>query len=138
VYKDISSLKLSFEPARFSSGTLVAIAAAGTIVGKAWTGSDRYYRIEGAGDMRLSETDLGATGGKFYMLKESVNTRVGGKPAISKVFSDEDGRTVEEILWVSGRKLYLLTFAPEMSTGGARKQKIAPSVSAYSLAQELR
>jgi hypothetical protein len=138
IFKDLSELELGFGPAVFNKGHLIAAAPSGTMNGNAWTGVDRYYRIEGAGHARLSESDMKTTGGKFYMLKSEVNTSVGGKPAISKVFTDENGLRVEEVLWVSGSKLYILTFAPEMQASRYGKSKANARISAVSLASELR
>ena len=139
VHKDLSTLKLAFKAASFSRGELIAAVPSGTLIENAWTGVDRFFRVDGAGVVRLSELDLGATKGKFYMLKDAVNTRVNGKPAIAKVFTDEDDQSIEEIVWVSGNKFYMLTFGPDVvaSRTGA-KLKVAAHVSALSLAQELR
>jgi hypothetical protein len=98
----------------------------------------RYYRIIGAGTMRLIESDMKATGGKFYMLKDAINTQVAGQPAISKIFRDEGGRIIEEVLWVSEQKLHMLTFAPDMEPGRYGLTKSNFRLSAVSLAQELR
>lgn len=138
VYKDISALKLGFEPAVVSKGELIAASPQGTLVGDTWTGMERFYRVEGIGHIRLSENDMKLSGGMFYMLKSQVNTSVGGKPAIAKIFTDDDGRVVEEILWVSGSKLYTLTYGPDMVNGRTGKAKTNVHVSAISLAQELR
>lgn len=108
------------------------------MIGSAWTGVDRYYRIDRAGHARLSESDMKATGGKFYMLKSEINTTVRGKPAISKVFTDDNGLRVEEVLWVSGSKLFMLTFASDMQAGRYGKTKANSRISAFSLASELR
>jgi hypothetical protein len=138
VYRDLSAIKLSFKAVQVSGGKLIGVAPTGTMIGKVWTGAERYFYIGDAGVMRLSETDLSATGGKFYMLKEAINARVGGEPAISKLFIDNDGQTLEEVLWVSGHKLHMLSFAPAMTPGPNGKAKIATHISAYSLAQDLR
>ncbi|MGH8808160.1 MAG: hypothetical protein ACREX0_09815 [Noviherbaspirillum sp.] len=136
VHKDLSNLKLAFKAASFNRGTLVAAAPSGTQIDNAWTGVERFFQIEGAGSVRLSEFDLGATKGKFYMLKDAVNTRVNGKPAISKVFTDDDGQSIEEVVWVSGNKFYMFTFGPDIVPGS--KVKAAAHISAHTLAQELR
>lgn len=138
VYKDLTRMKLAFAPAQVSKGELIGVAPHGTMIKDAWTGVERFYRIDGTGYMRLTESDMGLTGGMFYMIKSNINTSVGGKPAISVVFVDDGGQTVEEILWVNGSKLYTLTFAPEMSQGRFGKVKENARVSAPSLAQELR
>lgn len=138
VFKALSELKLGFTAARLNRGDLIGITVRGTVVDNAWTGVERYYRIPGTGTFRLTETNLKATGGMFYMLKKNVNTSVAGKPAISKVISDGDGQTLEEILWVNGPMLYMLTFAPDTTTGRFGKTKSNSRVSAISLAQEVR
>jgi len=135
VHKDMSTLKLTFKPAKFSRGGLIAATPSGTKVKDVWTGIDRFFHIEGAGSVRLSEVDLAASGGKFFMMKEAINTRVRGKPAISRIFSDEDGQTVEEVVWVDGNKLFMLTFGPEFVTEAKIKRS---HLTAHSLAQELQ
>jgi hypothetical protein len=69
------------------------------------------------------------------MMKEAVNTKVRGKSAISRVFTDEDGQTIEEIVWVEGSKFYMLTFGPDLIPG--TKAKAAAHITAHSLAHEL-
>ena len=139
LHKDLSTLKLTFNAMPFSRGALIAAAPSGTLIGNAWTGVERFFRVEDTGTVQLTEYDLGATKGKFYMLKDAVNTRVNGKSAISKVFTDADGQSVEEIVWVNGSKLYMLIFGPDVVVGGGgTKVKVAPHVTALSLAQELR
>lgn len=136
VYNNLSKLKLSFTAATFDRGALIAVTPAGTKINNAWTGVERFFRVGEAGVARLTEYDLAPTQGKFYMIKEAVNTRVSGKPAISKVFIDDDGRSIEEIVWVSGQKFHMLTFGPDLVSGS--KLKAAAHISAFSLAQELR
>jgi hypothetical protein len=135
IHKDLSKLKIRFKPKALSRGTLIAAAPSGTKIDDTWTGVDRFFHIEGVGSLRLSEVDLAATGGKFYMMKEAVNARVHGKPAISRVFTDDDGLTIEEVVWVEGGKFYMLTFGPNVTPGS--RVKAAPHINAHSLAQEL-
>jgi hypothetical protein len=135
-HKDLSTVKLSFKPAIFAKSKLVAAVPSGTLINDAWTGLDRFFEVAGIGVIRLAEQDLGASQGKFYMLKEAVNARINGKPAISKVFVDENGQFIEEVVWVSGNKFYMLTYGPQLISG--TKNKAASHVSAHSLAQELR
>jgi hypothetical protein len=138
VVHDLSKLKLGFKAATVHQGELIGATPYGTIVNEAWTGVERYYRIIGAGTMRLIESDMKVTGGKFYMLKDAINTQVAGQPAISKIFRDEGGRIIEEVLWVSEQKLHMLTFAPDMEPGRYGLTKSNFRLSAVSLAQELR
>lgn len=135
VHKDLSTLKHGFKAASFSRGVLVVAAPSGTMINDAWTGIERFFQIDGVGSVRLHEVDLGATGGKFYMIKEAVNTRVHGKPAISKVFIGDDAQTIEEVVWVEGNKFYMLTFGPDLIPG--TKTKAAPHITANFLAHEL-
>ncbi|RZI43714.1 hypothetical protein EGT07_08065 [Herbaspirillum sp. HC18] len=135
VHKDMSTLKLAFKPANFNHGGLIAATPSGTKVKDAWTGVDRFFQIDGAGSVRLSEVDMAASGGKFFMMKEAINTRVRGKPAISKIFTDEDGQTIEEVVWVEGNKFFMLTFRPDLIAGTKTK---ASYLTAHSLAQELQ
>lgn len=135
VHKDMSALKLAFKPVHFNRGGLVAAAPSGTKVKETWTGVDRFFQIDGAGSVRLSEVDMSASGGKFFMMKEAVNTRVRGKPAISRIFADEDGQTIEEVVWVDGDKFFMLTFGPDRIPGTKVK---ASHLTAHSLAQELQ
>ncbi len=67
-----------------------------------------------------------------------MNTTVAGKPAISMVFTDDDGRRIEEVLWVNGRKLYTVTYAPPMLEGRYGVMKADPALSAIALASDLR
>jgi hypothetical protein len=138
VQKDFRDLHLSFVPAVVGRGTLIGAAACGTLVDGRWTGLERFYRIDGAGYLRLTENDLNATGGAFHMIKNAINTTVGGKPAISVVFTDGEGRSVEEVMWVDGGKLFTLTYGPDVQTVPQGKEKLNPRISAAGLAQELR
>jgi hypothetical protein len=74
----------------------------------------------------------------FYMNKAAVNTTVAGKPAISMVFTDDQGRRVEEVLWVNGPKLYTVTYAPNLQSGRYGMTKANTAISAFALATELR
>lgn len=138
VVNSLGDLKLGLSVAAVRSGRLIGAAPQGTMVNGAWTGVERYFRIEGGGYSRVSETDMAASGGMFYMNKGAVNTSVAGKPAISIVFRDDQGRTVEEVLWVNGGKLYKVTYAPDQQTGRYGMMKTNSAVSALSLASELR
>jgi hypothetical protein len=139
IYKDLSALKLTFKPAIFTRGELLVASSAGTNIKNAWSGMDRFFHVNGAGVVRLTEYDLGPTNGKFFMAKEAVNTYIKGKPAISKIFTDETGQSVEEIVWVSGSIFHMLTFGPDVIEGRTgTKQKNVPYISAVSLAQELQ
>ena len=135
---NLNDLKLGFSAAAVRSGRLIGASPQGTLVNGAWTGVERYFRIEGSGYSRVSETDMAASGGMFYMNKGAVNTTVAGKPAISIVFRGEQGRTVEEVLWVNGGKLYKVTYAPDLQAGRNGMMKANSAVSATSLATELR
>jgi hypothetical protein len=138
ILKDFGDLRLSFAPAVVSRGALIGAVACATLVDGRWTGLERYYRIDGAGFLRLTENDLNATGGMFHMFKDAINTTVGAKPAISVVFTDGEGRSVEEVMWVDLGKLYTLTYGPDVRPGPRGKEKRDPHVSAAGLAQELR
>jgi hypothetical protein len=135
VYKDLSSLNLGFKAAVLNNSSLIVAAPVGTKVGKAWSGVERFLQVEG-GVVRLTEYDLAATGGKFYMAKEMVNARVNGQSAISKIFVGDNGQTIEEIVWVTGHKFHMLTFSPDLAPG--TQLKAASHVSALSLATQLR
>jgi hypothetical protein len=143
-YKDLSELNLTFSPSEFSEeGELFAVAPSGTIVDNAWTGVERFFKIPGVGVVRLTEFDQAAAKGKFYMLEDAVNTDVHGKQAISRIITDGDSQQIEDITWVSGKMMYILTFGPDLTPeDGVRsegiKSKAAPDISALSLALELR
>lgn len=98
VHKDLSKLKTTFKTKALPRGRLVAASTNGTQVADTWTGVDRFFEIDGAGSVRLSENDLAASGGKFFMMQEAINSKVHGKPAISKVFLDDKGQGIEEVL----------------------------------------
>lgn len=138
VAKDLRDLKVGFSPARVRSGRLIGASPQGTIVNGKWTGVERYFRIEGGGYSRVSETDMAASGGMFYMNKSAVNTKVAGKPAISMILTNDQGHRVEEVLWVDGGKLYTVTYAPDQQSGRYGMMKINNAVSALSLAAELQ
>jgi hypothetical protein len=138
VVSNLADLKVGFKPASVRTGKLLGVAPQGTIVNGAWTGVERYFHIEGGGSSRISETDMAASGGIFYMNKAAVNATVAGKPAISMVFIDEQGRRIEEVLWVDGAKLYKVTYAPKLQAGRYGMMKANTAVSAFALATELR
>lgn len=139
VHKNLSTLKVGFKAASFDRATLIAASPAGTKINDSWTGLERFFHVENAGVVRLTEYDLGTTNGKFYMLKDAIKTRVLGKPAISKVFTDNEGQMIEQIVWVNGTKFYMLTFGPDLVASNANtKLKANPHVSAASIANELR
>ena len=97
VVKSLEDIKLGFSTVNVRSGKLIGAAPQGTIVNGGWTGVERYFHIAGSGYSRISETDLAASGGMFYMNKAAVNTTVAGKPAISVVMTDGQGNRVEEV-----------------------------------------
>lgn len=138
VVRHLADLKVGFTPAAVRTGKLIGVAPQGTIVNGAWTGVERYFQIEGGGYSRISEVDMGASDGMFYMNKAAVNTTVGGKPAISMVFTDAQGRRIEEVLWVNGPKLYTVTYAPTLQSGRHGMMKANTAISAFALATELR
>jgi hypothetical protein len=138
VVSSLDDLKLSFTASAVRSGRLIGAAPQGTIVNGKWTGVERYFHIEGGGYSRVSEIDMDASGGMFYMNKAAVNTSVAGKPAISVVMINEQGQRVEEVVWVNGAKLYKVTYAPDQQPGRIGMMKTNPAVSALSLAAELR
>lgn len=133
---DVSGLRLTFRPAGFDNGQFIGATTEGATMGDAWTGLSRYFRIPGAGEACLAEADLASSRGRFYMLKKSVNGKVNGKPAISKIFLGDGGAVVEQIVWVSGTKLYMLTYLPMLLP--ANNTKAEAGVSAFSLAQAVR
>ncbi len=139
IHKNLSKLNLGFEPASFANGTMLYALPIGTKLKDSWTGVERFFDVPGAGIARLTEYDLGLTGGKFFMAADSINTQVGGKQAISKIFADEKGQFIEEVVWVAGSKFYTLTFAPNLIEGkaGARQKAIA-HIGAVSLAGSIQ
>jgi hypothetical protein len=138
VVNNMTDLKVGFTPANVRTGKLIGVSPQGTIVNGAWTGVERYFEIEGGGYSRISETDMAASGGMFYMNKAAVNATVAGKPAISMVFTDDQGQRIEEVLWVEGRKLYKVTYAPTLQSGRYGMMKANTAISAFALATELR
>jgi hypothetical protein len=141
-YKDLSELNLTFSPSEFSEGELIAAVPSGTIVDNAWTGVERFFKIPGVGVVRLTEFDQAAAKGMLYVLEDNVNTDVHGKKAVSRIITDGDSQQIEDITWVSGKMMYILTFGPDLTPeDGASsegiKSKAAPDISALSLALEL-
>ena len=119
-HPDLSATRLTFKPAAFKHGTLLAVAPSGTTINGAWTGIDRYFRLPGNGTVRIAEIDMTATGGSLRMHRHAINTRIHGVDAISRIYVGDAGRTVEEIVWVRQGKLFTLTFAPGRAKSGAR------------------
>ncbi|NIA00248.1 hypothetical protein [Massilia sp. CCM 8734] len=137
VVNSAGDLKVGFHAVAVRSGKLIGATPQGTIINGKWTGIERYFHIEGSGYWRVSETDLAASGGMFYLNKAAVNTTVAGKPAISIVLTDDQGQRLEEVLWVNGGTLYKVTYAPDQHAGHDGK-KINSAISAVSLAAELQ
>lgn len=94
------------------------------------TGLERFFRIDGVGQFRLTEIDLDATDGMFSMLRDAVNVFIGGQAAVPVVFTDGGGRTVEEVVWVKEGRLLTLTYGHEAGALGG--------VNAVALARGLR
>ncbi|WP_460824737.1 hypothetical protein [Massilia solisilvae] len=46
------------------------------------------------------------------------------------MFTDDQGRRIEEVLWVDGPKLYAVTFAPNLQPGRYGMMKANTAVSA--------
>ena len=69
---------LGFNAAAIRSGKLIGAAPQGTLVNGKWTGVERYFHIEGSGFSRVSETDMAASGGMFYMNKAAYLLRARG------------------------------------------------------------
>lgn len=139
VHKDLTPLNLSFKPVHFPRAKLLSAAPAGTIVNGKWTGVERFFSIPGVGIASLTEIDLAATKGKYSMLKEAVNGAVNGAPAISKVFMNELGDSVEEVIWMNANVYSRLTFGPDVvSNASGAKTKATRGLSGLSLAQEMQ
>ena len=79
--QSLGDLKLGFTPAAVRNGKLIGAAPQGTIIKGSWTGVERYFHIVGAGYSRVSETDLAATAGMFYMNQAAVDPHIPGRPA---------------------------------------------------------
>lgn len=138
--RDIGKLRLAFHPKQHGNGHELLVASpAGTLTDEGWSGLERHVRIPNAGVYKLVEFDLSKTGGKFYLASEATNALIENSPAGTKSFVDENDNVIEEVVWVSGGRFHLLTYAPDtqVSREGKRKKK-AVTVSAASIAQELR
>lgn len=122
VYQTVAAIKLAFKAAHIPNATLHYVIPAGTQVNGQWTGVERFFEIAGIGQAKLLEYDLSANKGKFYMLKSAINTRVNGNEAIARVFSDQNGQTLDEVVWVSGSKFYMLSLLPIIKTIGITQQ----------------
>lgn len=57
-------------------------------------------------------------------MQEAINSNVRDKPAIFKVFRDDNGETIREVLRVDNNMLYMLTFSPTFLA--CTKNKTAP------------
>lgn len=65
----------------------------------------------GLGIVRLTEQDMKANGGAFFMLKENVIAIVADQPGIAVVVVGDDGKRLEEVVWSADSKLHILTVA---------------------------
>lgn len=112
--------------------------SAGTQINGAWTGLERFFEIEGGGLARLTEYELSFTNGRFYMLKSAINTQINGNQAISKIYSDEAGQPLEEVVWMVGSRFYTLSFLPYLTEGKVGgNQKMAANIGAVTLANAI-
>lgn len=122
----LEALRLGFSPAVVPRGTLIGAAPQGTLVDGAWSGVERYFRLERAGYFRVSETNMAASGGSFHMTRAAVNAAVGGRPAISAVFADEKGMRIDEVLWIDGARLTMVTFMGSHASALALARELRP------------
>lgn len=137
--KDITDLEILFKASHHAKRNAIAAIPIGTSINDKWTGAEQIFKLDAAGTVRLTEYDLSASQGKFFMLKDSINTQINGNPAISKIFIDENGQSIEEVVWMTGSIFHMLTYASDTVYGGTGvRTKIAGQISAHSIAQELQ
>jgi hypothetical protein len=138
--RDISTLQIAFMPRRLGIGQQLWVASpAGMLTNTGWSGVERFISVPNVGKYRLMELDLTKSGGKFFLSSDAVNTNIENSPAGTKVFVDDDGNIVEEVVWVSEGKFHMLTYLPETVASAipGRKQKMAVAAFAISMAHTL-
>jgi hypothetical protein len=134
-YADISAIRLPFVPARFEPGKLIG----------AWvpdrdprsmteSGLMRYWEVADAGQACLFETDFANHPFKYPTHKTLLNAKVNDEPASSIVVAGDRGALVEMVTWFSGGRMFFLFYLPRLENG----TRVAPDVSAYTLAQRVR
>ena len=97
---DAEDIKLTRPMAEVPEGKLIGATPSGTFKNGRWTGIARYYRLNDGALVELTEQDLSAMRGMLYMVPESINTEINGKPAQATVFHDASGRGIRQVMWM--------------------------------------
>ena len=137
---DAEDIKLTRPMAEVPEGKLIGATPSGTFKNGRWTGIARYDRLNDGALVELTEQDLSAMRGMLYMVPESINTEINGKPAQATVFHDASGRGIRQVMWVDGPKSYRLLVLPpaQAEQGGAIPKGHQPDRSAIALARTLK
>jgi hypothetical protein len=135
--KNLDDVRLSFDPLAVPTGELIGVMLEGRLTNGTWTAIKRYYRIEGAGHLCVSETEIAANRTTYFLYKKAVNTSIGGKPAISAIFIGDNDQRIEEVVWVSGGKFNKVSHVPDQESGRLGTAKTNPAISALTLAMQL-
>jgi hypothetical protein len=142
VYEKLSDFKLTFKPFEFNKGRSIAVIPSGTIINNAWTSVERWFELP-SGIVKLEESDFEASGGKIFMIKSDLNTKIRGKEAVSIVLKNNNA-SLEVVSWVENNMSYTLTFQPTVSdmilpsTINVAKNNIPVKNIAHTLTQELK
>lgn len=127
---DPSEIKLTLPMADFKEGDLIGAKPSGTFKNGLWTGITRFYRLEDGALVEIVETDLSAVRGRLYMVPESINTEINGKPAIAAVLKNAVGREIRQVVWVHGPKAFeLRLLKPSLSKKGEGHKKNYDAIS---------
>lgn len=133
-------IPLTTSIASFPGGRFLAAAPSGTLEKGRWTGIGRWFEMEDGSIAHLTETDLDSSNGRVFFTPEGINAEVHGKPASTVDFDGENGRFLERVLWVYGKKNYLLMLLrPERSIGTRtlKGEDQSPRESALDMARKL-
>ncbi|MDO4683345.1 MAG: hypothetical protein Q4B17_11250 [Lautropia sp.] len=109
---DPAQIKLTLPMAVFDQGQLVGAKPSGTFKDGKWTGITRFFRLEDGSLVEIVETDLASVRGRLYMVPESINTEIHGKPATAAVLKNASGREIRQVVWVHGPKSFEFRLLP--------------------------
>lgn len=120
---DPAEIRLTLPMAVFDQGHLVGAKASGTFKDGKWTGITRFFRLADDSLVEIEETDLAAVRGKLYMVPESINTEINGKPATAVVLKNAAGREIRQVVWVHGPRSFVFRLLPPARS----KKALSPS-----------
>jgi hypothetical protein len=108
---------LQYEPAsirgtRLEHARLIEVATGGGIKDGRWSGVTRTWEVPGLGMVQLDESEFKETGGSITLVREWLNTEVGGKPATLKTMRSPQGKILVSLAWLSDTTDYRLDLQP--------------------------